>query len=299
MAGFPSRASLVVWLFLAVVWGTTWLFIKIGLQDIPPFTFAGTRFILAFVLLTPVLWTKRRALPIALSDWVVIGLTGALGIAGSYGFVYWGEQYISSGLTALLFACFPLFGILVAHCILADERLSAVRAFGALLGLVGVAVLFSDQLQVEGRLAFWGSLAVVAGAFTAACGDVSVKRFGGHIDPFVIAWGHMALGAIPLTAIGLVREGRITEHDWTPSAIISLLYLAIVGSAIAFVLFFWLLQRIEAGQTMMIGLVTPLIAVAAGVVVRGEPVTWRIALGGAAILGGVALAMSRGRNRSR
>lgn len=293
MFGFPSRTALLVWCFLTLVWGSTWLFIKIGLADIPPFTFAGSRFVLAFALLSMFLAGRREKIPRTVRDWAVIAGTGLLGVAGSYGFVYWGEQHISSGLTALLFAAFPLFGILVAHCVLAEERLTIRRAAGALVGLAGVAVLFSDQLRVEGLEALWGSLAVVAGAFAAACGDVSVKRFGGRIDPLVLAWGHMAMGAIPLMAIGLATEGSPSSHAWTPSALFSLLYLAVIGSAVAFVLFFWLLQRIEAGQTMMVGLVTPLIAVATGVVVLGEPLSWRIAAGGAAILGGVWLALQR------
>jgi len=293
MLGFPTRRSLITWCFLSLVWGSTWLFIKIGLEDIPPFTFAGIRFIVAFVVLGVFVLSKRPELPKAGRDWWIIAGTGMLGVAGSYGFVYWGEQYISSGLTALLFAGFPLFGILVAHFVLAEERLTFLKGFGAIVGLAGVGVLFSDQLDSAGALAFWGSLAIVAGAFTAACGDVSVKRWGGHIDPLILACGHMAMGAVPLTSIGLIREGSPLSHAWTPRAILSLVYLAVVGSAIAFVLFFWLLQQVEAGQTMMIGLVTPLIAVMVGVVVLGEPLTWRIAVGGGAILAGVSLALVR------
>ena len=293
MLGFPTRRALATWCFLSLVWGSTWLFIKLGLEDVPPFTFAGVRFIVAFGILGIFVFSSGRRLPRSARDWCVIAGTGTLGVAGSYGFVYWGEQHISSGLTALLFAGFPLFGILVAHFVLADERLTLLKSVGAVIGLAGVAVLFSDQLASAGVLAFWGSLAIVAAAFTAACGDVLVKRFGGRIDPMILAWGHMAMGAIPLTWMGVAREGNPLTHDWTPRALISLVYLAVVGSALAFVLFFWLLRQVEAGQTMMIGLVTPLIAVLVGVAVLGEPITWRLAVGGLAILAGVGLAMIR------
>ncbi len=281
----------VVWLLLSLIWGSTWLFIKVGLADLPPFTFAGLRFSIAILPLALLAAARRPAFPTTVGDWAFMVLTGVMTFSVTYGLVFWGEQHISSGLAALLFATFPLFGLVIAHAHLPTERMNPWRVSGVLLGIGGIAIVFSQELGATGPLALWGSAAVVLAAFTAAYADVWIKMRAGHFDPVVLTLVQMVAGTIPLLVVGLTIEGNPLEHNWTPLAVISLTYLAVMGSAVAFVLLYWLIKHMDVTKTMLITLVTPLIAVVLGMAILGEDLTWRTAAGGGAILAGLSLTL--------
>src|SRR5213075_2391999 len=114
----------LVWLVLCGIWGSTWLFIKLGLANLPPFTFAGIRFVIAFTIIVALIRIRRLALPRARADWLLLAVTGILSFGLNYGLVFWGEQYISSGLAALLQSMLPAFGLIIAHYYLPGEPMS-------------------------------------------------------------------------------------------------------------------------------------------------------------------------------
>ncbi len=286
-------APVIVWLLLSVIWGSTWLFIKLGLQDLPPFTFAGVRFVLAASILLPVIVLRRTPLPRERRDWGLILITGLLAFTINYGLLFWGEQRTSSGLAAILQTIIPVFGFIIAHQYLPDERITWSKLGGVGLGIAGVALIFSDQMVEEGRSAFVGSLAIVIGAFCVAYSNVLVKARGGHLDSAVLAAGQMIVGLIPLLLVGIAFEGNPLKFHWSPLALTSLLYLALVGSAVAFMLYYWLVRNMEVTKTMLIPLVTPLIAVVLGRLVLDEGLTWRVATGGAGIMAGIGLIIKR------
>src|SRR5438876_2115514 len=151
----------VVWLILCGIWGSTWLFIKLGLADLPPLTFAGIRFIIAASILFSIIAIRRQPLPRKRNDWLLLAVTGVLSFSLNYGLLFWGEQYISSGLASLLQATIPAFGLVIAHFYLPSERMTAAKVVGVLMGIGGVAVIFSNQLAVAGNRALAGSAALV------------------------------------------------------------------------------------------------------------------------------------------
>src|SRR3712207_3704082 len=183
-----------VFLLLCAVWGSTWLFIKLGLRDLPPISFAAVRFVLASLILCGIVAARGVPVPRTRRDLSLIMTTGVLSFAFNYGLVFWAEQHISSGLAALLQATIPVFGLLFAHAYLPGERLTAARMAGVLLGVVGVGVVFSSQLEVGGRMALWGSAGILAGAVCVAWANVIVKAHGGKIDPAALAAGQMICG---------------------------------------------------------------------------------------------------------
>jgi drug/metabolite transporter (DMT)-like permease len=288
----------VVWLILCCIWGSTWLFIKIGLADLPPLTFAGIRFVLASLILTALVLLRRVRLPRSGKELALIAITGVLTFALNYGLVFWGEQYISSGLAAVLQSTFPAFGLVIAHFYLPHERLTTARVVGVLLGVCGVAVIFSDQLSIAGSMALLGSMALVLSAFFGSYGNVLVKAYGGKIDPQVLAAGQMVCGFVPLLSIGIPTEGNPAHFHWTTMAVVSLLYLVVVGSVIAFALYYWLVRHMDVTNTMLIALVTPAIAVILGMIVLHEKLNWRLLAGGACIISGLALIVFRKRHKS-
>jgi drug/metabolite transporter (DMT)-like permease len=287
----------IVWLILCGIWGSTWLFIKIGLNDLPPLSFAAIRFVIAAAILWIIVAIRRNHLPRSTSDWLMLAGTGVLAFTVNYGLVFWGEQYISSGLAALLQATIPAFGLLFAHLHLPAERMTIPKVLGVVLGVVGVGVIFSNQLSVAGPRALAGSVALVVSAAGAAYSNVLIKAHGGKFEPTIIAATQMTFGLVPILLLGLTLEGNPLHFRWTTSAIVSILYLAIVGSVIAFILYYWLVQHMAVTKSMLIALVTPVTAVILGMMVLGEQLDWRTIAGGVLILSGIALVVIRRRKR--
>jgi len=290
--------SRLVWLLLCCIWGSTWLFIKLGLDDLPPFTFAGIRFVIAATILFAVIKAKKFSLPRRSADWILLAVTGLLSFSVNYGSVFWGEQYISSGLAALLQATIPVFGLVFAHFSLPGEKLTSAKIFGVVMGVAGVGVVFSNQLSISGPRALAGSAAIVVGAACAAAANVLVKRYGAKLKPAILAAGQMVFGLVPLFLVGLPLEGNPLRFHWTPVAIVALFYLALVGTVAAFLLYYWLVQHMDVTKTMLIALVTPVVAVILGMLVLHEQLHWRTLAGGAMIISGIGLvALRRARTR--
>jgi drug/metabolite transporter (DMT)-like permease len=279
----------LVWLVLCLIWGSTWLFIKIGLTDLPPLTFAGIRFVIASTILFAIIWLRRLRLPRDRSDWWLLALTGLLSFSLNYGLLFWGEQYISSGLAALLQATIPAFGLVIAHFYLPNERMTLGKIAGIVLGVAGVGIVFSNQLAVAGSLALAGCVALVLSSFFVAYSNVLIKARGKALDPAIISGGQMVFGLIPLLLIGIPLEGNPFNFRWTLMAIVSMFYLALVGSVIAFLLYYWLMRNMDVTKSMLIALVTPVVAVVLGMFVLGEELTWRTIVGGAMIMSGIGI----------
>jgi drug/metabolite transporter (DMT)-like permease len=283
----------VVWLILCGIWGSTWLFIKLGLADLPPITFAGIRFVIACTILFSLIRIRRISLPRARGDWILLAGSGILSFGLNYGLVFWGEQYITSGLAALLQATLPAFGLVFAHFHLPSERLSWKKIGGVVLGVFGVGVVFSNQLAVSGRQALAGCVALILSAMFAAYSNVLVKAFGKHLNPAVLSAGQMLFGLLLLLSVGIPLEGNPLRFHWTPMAVIAMFYLAIVGSVIAFMLYYWLVLNMDVTKSMLIALVTPVVAVILGMIVLGEEFGWRTLAGGAMIMLGIGLIVVR------
>ena len=288
----------IVWLILCGIWGSTWLFIKLGLADLPPLTFAGIRFVLASLILSMLILARGVSWPRSRTDWILIAIVGLLQFSLNYGLVFWGEQYISSGLAAVLQSTFPVFGLVIAHLYLPYERLTTAKVMGVLLGVVGVVVIFSDQLAIAGQMALLGSIALVLSAFFGSYSNVLVKAYGTQIDPQVLAAGQMVCGFPPLLLLGIATEGNPLRFHWTAMALVSLAYLVVVGSVIAFALYYWLVRHMDVTKTMLIALVTPVVAVVIGMIVLHERLNWRLFAGAACIISGIGLIVSRRRQKT-
>ena len=291
------NAPLIVWLALCLIWGSTWLFIKLGLRDLPPFTFAGIRFLLASAILWAIVIARRRPLPKTGRDWLKLAWMGSLTFALNYGLIFWGEQHISSGLAAVLQAMIPAFGLIFAHFYLPNERLTARKLAGVATGVAGVGLIFYDQMKIEGMAALQGSVALLLSSVCAAYSNVFIKSRCQHIDSSVIAAGQMVWGIFPLLTLGAVLEGDPFDHRWSMLSALALAYLALIGSVLAFLLYFWLVTKIEVTKTMLISLVTPVTALLIGWLALDERLSWRVAAGSVAILAGIWLIVFQRRSK--
>lgn len=279
----------LVWLILCGLWGSTWIFIKIGLADLPPIAFAASRFILAVAIVGVILWIRRIPLPKERSDWALLALTGFLQFSINYSLVFWSEVHITSGLAAVLQAMITVFGLLLAWIFLPAERITRRKIAAVTIGIAGVATIFVDQLRVQSFMAFVGSVGIVIGAYAAAQASILVKARGGAMHPAAMLFGQMLFGLPAILIYSLAVEGNPLTFRWTWKAVLCILYLTGAGTIAAFWLYYWLLSRIESTRAMMISLVTPLIAVIIGWVVLGETLPPQTGLGGLLILFSIGL----------
>ncbi len=278
---------------LCVIWSSTWLAIKWGLQDLPPISFAALRFLIAILILLAVsvgrvpLWPRNHA------DWALLAGTGVTMFAVNYGLLFWGELHVSSGLAAVLQAIIPVAGMVFAHWLLPSEPMRWQRLVGALLGVFGIALICGRLLDHGGMVTFWAGLAIVVGGVGAAFSNVLLKRRALDLAPAMIAAWQMIFGTVPLLSLGLVHDGNPLRFHWSAVAIVCLLYLAIIGSALAFLLLYWLLPRMPVNNLQTISLITPPGAVAIGWLLGGETFSLWSLVGGALVLVGVWMIFRR------
>lgn len=285
----PSRLTVNLCIALmCAVWGSTWVVIRSGLNDLPPMTSAGARFVVAGLAMCVVshYFGKREggASPPA---WLWITL-GVCNFAVSYGIVYRTEEILPSGLVALLWGIFPMLMALSAHLYLPGERLAGLQWFGFAVGLAGLAVLFRTDLQTFGPQGVPAALVLFVSPLVSCVGNTLVKLRGAGVSSLALNRNAMLLGAVLLCAFAAMSERDVAAH-WTPGAIASVVYLALAGTTLTFGLYFWLMRYVDAHKMSLIAYVTPAVALVLGRCVRGEPIT-RYTLGGAAcILCGVVL----------
>ncbi|MEY2528115.1 MAG: hypothetical protein QOJ05_205 [Verrucomicrobiota bacterium] len=282
-------AAVAAFVALCLIWSSTWLAIKLGLRDLPPVSFVAIRFIIAVAVLLAISIGRVPLLPKGRGDFKLLAWTGVLMFCVNYALLFWAELYVSSGLSAVLQATIPIFGMVFAHFIIPSESLRGTRIAGALVALGGVALICSRLLDFGGLLAFWGGVAIVFGAAGAAFSNVLLKARAIQLAPAMIAAWQMIFGLVPLIVAGLLLEGNPFRFHWTGRAIFCLFYLAIPGSALAFLLLYWLLPRMSVTNLQTISFITPPGAVLFGWLLGGESFSLWSLIGGALVLIGVWL----------
>ena len=273
-----------LWIVACVIWSSVWLAIKVGVTGAPPFGFAAVRLTLALTVLLPLAWSRQSPTALSAADLRFIAETGALLLGLNYAFVYWGSQYVSSGLTATLQALTPVFGIIVARFVTPDERTTPAQMAAVCLGVLGVTLVFWPDLASSRVDALYGAAAVVAGACCVAWAYVRVRHEGRRIDTPTLMAGQMVAGLMVLLPLVIAVDGNPFAVAWTRSTIAALIYLVVAGSLVAFWLNYWLLARMPARQVLMMSVVEPLLAVALGAVVLGERITPLAGVGGLLII---------------
>jgi drug/metabolite transporter (DMT)-like permease len=280
----------IVWSIYAmnvVMLSSTWVTIKIGLEDVPPLLGAGIRFALAgagLLLLARALGRSIR------TDVALAVLLGLLPIAGTYGLIYWGEQYVPSGLAAVLFGVMPLYSASIASIALADEPLRARLVAGIAIAIGGLAIAFGESLALGD--AEWALLAATACAvapLAAAIGNVAIKRRGQKLDPIALnGWAMLGGGALLLATSAPLEDWA--QATWSAQAVGSIAYLAAIGSALPFVTLTILLRELPAVTVSYITLLLPFGALAFGAALYDEHITVAAVAGALLVASGLLVA---------
>ena len=288
-----SGRRLAMYVALCAVWGSTWLAIKIGLADLPPLRFAGLRMALACVLVAPFAWTawRRGARPDA-AETRAVAWNGFLQIGVQYACIFTAEQWIDSGVAALLFATFPIWVGVFAHYLLPDEPLTGRTLASAALGLAGVGVIEANALarvfSAETRPLLAGGVLMLVASLVAAYANVLTKKHLHGVAPVHNVFGQTVVGSVMLLALAAAFE-RGAAVRWTPSSAGALVYLALFGTALPFAGLFWLIKHVPMAVIGTIPVVDTVIAVVLGNLVLGEQLSLRLLVGGVLILVAVLL----------
>jgi drug/metabolite transporter (DMT)-like permease len=276
-----SRAAVIgLYVLLVVIWSSTWVAIKIGLEDCPPLLGAGIRFAAAGVVLLLIAAVRGRSLG---TDVRLAAVLALMPFALAYGLVYWGEQYSPSGLAAVLFGVLPLYTAVLAAAFLPDEPLRLRLIAGVLIALGGLALAFAESADTGDReLALAGAAALALSPLGASVGNVSLKLRAARLDAVTLnGWGMLG-GGLLLLIVSAAGESW-GEAAWTAEAVGSIAYLALVGSAIPFVVLTVLLRHLSAQAISFLAMLLPFGALAFGAALYSEPITVR-ALAGAALV---------------
>jgi drug/metabolite transporter (DMT)-like permease len=283
----PRSLVWTLYACLVVIWSSTWVAIKIGLEDLPPLLGAGIRFGLAGVGLLVLARLMGRPLR---TDARLATVLALLPFAAAYGLIYWGEQYVPSGLAAVLFGVMPLYSATIASLALADEPLHPRLLAGIAVAIGGLALAFGESLALGD--AEWALLAAIACALAplaSAVGNVAIKRRGAALDAVVLnGWAMLGGGLLLLAASAPTEDWASTA--WTGQAIGSIVYLAAIGSALTFVTLTILLRELPAVTMSYITLLLPFGALAFGAALYDERITLAAVAGALLVACGLAVA---------
>ena len=286
-----SGLRIIVFSALCLIWSSTWIMIKVGLEGAPPVTAAGLRFIIAAIVIFSILAYRRIALPRTPRFlWISLYL-GVFQMGIPYALVYWAEQHITSGLTSILFSTMPFTVAILARMILGDP-LTVRKVTGIVIGTAGTIVIFRDGFTTGDSRSLWGIAAALGSAMCASLSSVMVKRFSRSYNPIASIFLPMAIGGVLLVVGGWFLEATRPVH-WNAATIGTILYLAVVGSVVAFGLYYWIIKHIDVTVLAYQTFIIPILACLIGWIFLRETVTIHVAIGGGMILTGIALATFR------
>jgi drug/metabolite transporter (DMT)-like permease len=281
----------LVWSLACVLWSSTFLFIKVGLAEIPPFTFAASRLAIAAILLGAVATFARHWRDVPPHELRHILGSGIFLLGINYALVYWGAQFVSSGVVAILQASQPTIALLVGAA-LGAERLTGKRLAAVAAGLGGTGLIFRTELGITGARGTLGVAAVGAGALCVALSYSWLKTHVRVATGTAVAALQCAAGLLMLSGLAVAAEPAPEIGCWSAAAWTALLYLSIAASGAAFALNYWLLRRMTASAMLMMGVAEVPIAVLLGWAVLNEPLRAGMLAGAVLIAVGVGLTIA-------
>lgn len=285
-----STAKIIaIYLLLCLIWGSTWMGIRASLESLTPFISSGIRFIIASAGIYIVMRFKGWHLQkdrLSVSLYLIMGVFSFI---VAYGLVYWAEQFVPSGLAAVLFAVYPFFVALFSYFFIPGETIGIFKLIGMTLGFLGIVVIFSDSFNGELNLNLLGMLAIVLSGVIQAAIAVLIKKKGGGLNSFTMNFIPMLIAGVGLTLIGLLFED-LSNIKFDSKAIISVSYLAIFGSIITFTSFYWLMKKLNIIILSLTSFITPVVAIFVGWLFYNEQLNRENIIGAIMVLIGLVIA---------
>lgn len=287
-------------IFICIVWGTTYLAVRVGVKDFPPFLFMGMRQTMAGFLLFLLLFIsgKRQALSWNLFRQQLI--PGLCMITFGNGIIAWSVQYIPSGIAALICSMIPLYVIVINLAIDRKDRLNWQIALGTVLGLAGILVIFRDNLAaLHNRAYLAGMLIAIASCISWASGTIYIQKNKKQSDPVLNASVQLFIGGLGLLLMSIIFEEKTELPQISTEAFFAWLYLVVIGSVAAFAAYLYALSKLPVGLVTVYAYVNPLVAVILGFLVLNERINMYTFIAAAIILCGVYLVNTGYRLKTR
>lgn len=298
MSPAVRRNAWIAFIAVCVIWGTTYLAIKVALETIPPFLMGGIRYLIAGTLLGGILVARGERLPPA-REWGSLALLGFLMIALGNGGVNWAEQYLASGITAVVIATSPFWMVAIDAMLPGGERLSGRKLTGLLVGFSGIVLLVWPDITLEGangREVLYGIVAVQIACAGWAVASSYTKRHAVTRNVLVVAAVQMFFGGAFMTIAGTMT-GEWAALSFNTRTTSALVYLVVAGSLVAFAAYSYALRHLPIATVSLYTYVNPVIAVALGTLLLGEPFRLSMLVAAAIIVVGIAIVRSRGPRR--
>jgi drug/metabolite transporter (DMT)-like permease len=266
---------------VALIWGSTWAAIKIGINDVPPFVFAFVRAFAVASLLTIIAVALRQPFPRGRRTMVIAMVVGLINIGWTWAIIFWSEQFVPSGLVSVFGSAAPVWTAVLAHFMVKGDRLSALKILGLVLGLGGTVILIGAPDAAEGTAGLVATVLLALMPITWAVAAILQSRFLRTVAPIpTVALGTWAsvLLLLPLALLQLPQG----QH-WTLSSVLAFAYLVVFGTCFGMVVSLWLYRKLRPTTITLIQVLVPAEAILIGTLWLGEPLTIRM-LGGAALV---------------
>jgi drug/metabolite transporter (DMT)-like permease len=288
-----ARIDWLLFILLGFMWGSSYLFIKIGVdQGLPPFTLITLRLAIGFALLASVVAYAREPLPREPRTYGHLLVMGAVNIAVPFALITFAEQAVDSSLASVINSAVPLFVIVVAAIFLKGETITVNRVAGLAIGFVGVAILVGFDIQDLGSANTLGELALVGSTISYAFGAVYAKAHIHGLRPMIPAVFQVGFALVIVTVLAFVFE-RPLSVSFTPESIVAVVWLGLLGSGVAYLVFFRILGRWGATRTSLVAYLLPIYGIALGALVLREPIAASTLVGAGLVIGGIAVVNSR------
>ena len=293
-APMMGRTEWLMLLGLALVWGSAFMFIKVAVAHFEPLTYVSLRLIIAAAALLIVVRASGRRLSLPWTLWGSVAVLALLNNVIPFVLFGWGQRHIASGLAAILQATTPIWGVLAAHLMTRDERLTPARLAGVLVGFAGVAVMIGPQIASDGGDHLLAQFACLLASFLYALAGIHARRFKAlGVGPLDLAAAQFVVGAVMLTPVALLIDQPWHGLPTSLAAWASVAVLALVCSAAAYIVSFRLIERAGATNSLLVTLLVPPVAILVGAMAFGE--TLGLNQLGGLILIGAGLAVIDGR----
>lgn len=277
---------------LGLAWGSSFLWIKIAVAEIGPFTLVALRLLFGVLGLLVVVALQRPAWPEWGPVWRALVIIGMTNTAIPFVLISWGELYIDSAVAAVLNSTVPLFTMIIAHLYLSDDRLSATRLFGLLIGFVGVVILLLRDLEAGFGGSAPGQGAVLLAAMFYAGSSVYARRNTRGITPVVHALVPLIAADVAIWLVTPLVESPLTLPA-LPLTWLAIVWLGLIGSCLAYLLYFYLLHSVGPTRSTLVTYVFPLVGVVLGVIFLNERLDWNLLVGGSMVVGSIAVVNAR------
>lgn len=281
------------YILICLIWGSTWLAIRLGLDSLTPLISSGLRFLLASFFVLGLMRLRKIGLqtdPVSIKLYFI---TSLFSFVIPFALVYWAEQFIPSGLASIVFAVMPFGVIVFSKIAFPQEKISFNQILGVVLGFSGIVIIFSENLSLNLSQQLLGILAVLVSSLMQAAIGVTIKKYGQHLNPLSMHFVPLFFAGLILITTAFLFENTMT-WSFNFTAISSVVYLAFLGTVVAFTTYYWLLKRVNIVILSLSSFITPIVAVILGWLVLAEQFSIQTLLGSGFVLIGIIFANFRG-----